>query len=135
MIGLVVATHGELAQGFLDAAALIVGPQERAAALNVRRGEGVDALRSQLEALLGDVGRDADGVLILTDMFGGTPTNVGLTLLEPGRIEILAGVNLPMVLKFFNSRKDKPLTELVSILRDYGRQGVVLASEIVASQE
>lgn len=132
MTGLVIATHADLAQGLLNAAFMIVGPQERAAALCTRREDDLDAIELRLKELVAEVGSDGDGVLVMTDMFGGTPTNVGLSLLDPGRIEILTGVSLPMVLKFFGYRSGRSLADLTVLLKEYARQGVVLVSETVS---
>jgi len=129
MIGLVIVTHADLAQGLLDAATSIVGPQERVAVLCVRRDDAPKAAEARLRQLLAAVGADGDGVMVMTDMFGGTPTNLSLDLLDSHRIEVLTGVNLPMVLKFLSSRLSLSLAELAPLLRDYGRQGVVLVSE------
>src|SRR5512133_1395988 len=134
MIGLVIVTHAALAQGFLAAAQMIVGPQPNACALEVRREESIEELQTRLGQLIAEVGRAGNGVIVLTDMFGGTPTNLGLPFLEAGKVEILAGVNLPMVLKCFSSRNAQPLPDLAAILKDYGRQGVVLISETIADR-
>lgn len=134
MIGLVVVTHGDLAQGLLDAAGMIIGPQAQAAPLAVRREEALETAAERLEQLLARVGSDGDGVIIMTDMFGGTPTNLSLPFCAEGRVEILAGVNLPLLLKFFSSRETRPVAELAAFLRDYGRQGLVLVSEVLAER-
>lgn len=131
MTGLVIVTHGSLAQGFLEAATLIVGPQEQAEVLGLCRSDDPETVRRRLEALIATVGADGDGVLVMTDMFGGTPTNLAQTLLVPGKVEVLAGISLPVLLKFFGRRRQAGLPELASTLRDYGRQGVVLVSELV----
>lgn len=132
MTGLIIVTHGNLAQGFLDAAFMIIGPQDGAAALCTRRDDQPadieEALRNKVAALC----QDGDGVLVMTDIFGGTPTNITLPLLQPGQVEVLTGVNLPMVLKFFSQRAKAPLAELAGLLKVYGQQGVVLVSESIA---
>jgi PTS system mannose-specific IIA component len=132
MTGLIIVTHGDLAQGFLNAAFMIIGPQEGALALCTRRDDPPAAIEAELRKMLFTLGRDDDGVLVMTDIFGGTPTNISLSLLQSGQVEVLTGVNLPMVLKFFSQRAKAPLTELSALLKVYGQQGVVLVSETIA---
>lgn len=131
MIGLLVITHGQLASALLEAAGMIVGPQAKTAAMDVRRDQSPEELRSELAARLHDLGADGDGVLIFTDMFGGTPSNLSVPFLAPGKVEVLSGVNLPMVLKFFSSRDGQPVDRLALTLKDYGRQGIAVASELL----
>lgn len=133
MIGLVIVTHADLAQSLLNAAFMIVGPQEKSLALCTRREDHSDAIEQQLRDLLAAAGSDGDGVLIMTDMFGGTPTNVSLAFLDPGKVDILTGVSLPMVLKFFSYRSAQNLSGLTALLKEHARQGVVLVSETVSA--
>lgn len=132
MTGLIIVTHGDLAQGFLDAAFMIVGPQDRAIALCTGQDDQPADLEDKLRRLVVTVGQDGDGVLVMTDIFGGTPTNISLSLLDVGRVEVLTGVSLPMVLKFFSQRTNAPLAELAAMLKVYAQQGVVLVSETIA---
>ena len=131
MIGLVVATHSKLAQEFLNAAEMIIGPAENVQAVCIRKEDSVEEIRQGILAAVEMVGKDGEGVLIMTDMFGGTPANISLSLLEPRRIEVLTGVNLPMVLKFFNSQEGLSLSELSVMLKAYGQQSISLASEFL----
>ncbi|MBE0503957.1 MAG: PTS system fructose subfamily IIA component [Desulfuromonadales bacterium] len=131
MTGLIIVTHGNLAQGFLDAAFMIIGPQEGAMALCTRRDDQPADMEKELRSMVAALGQDSDGVLVLTDIFGGTPTNIALPLLQPGQVEVLTGVSLPMVLKFFSLRAKAPLAELSGLLKVYGQQGVVLVSESI----
>lgn len=132
MTGLIVVTHGDLAQEFLNAAIMIIGAQEGAMALCTRRDDKPEDIEEELNKMVGLLDRDKDGVLVMTDIFGGTPTNIGLSLIHPGQVEILTGVNLPMVLKFFSLRAKVPLAELAAALKIYAQQGVVLVSETLA---
>ena len=84
---------------------------------------------NEIHAAVTEVGTDKHGVIIVTDMFGGTPANVSMTFLEPQSVEVLTGVNLPMLLKFFNSQENLDLDELAGILKSYGQQSIALASE------
>lgn len=130
MIGLVVATHGPLAESLLATAAMIVGPVAGARAISLSRERSPDELGSLLDLAIGEV--DAgDGVLVVVDMFGGTPANIGMTRLVPGRVDLLTGVNLPMLLKFLSYRERCPLPELAEMLRNHARDGIVLASEVL----
>ena len=129
MTGLVIATHGNLAEEFLFACETIIGTLSPACAVCIRRDDAVEEIRERLEAAVESAGRDGDGVLIMTDMFGGTPANLSLAFLDPGKVEVLTGVNLPMVIKFFNSREGLALHERAALLKAYGQQGITLASD------
>lgn len=131
MIGLVVATHSRLAEEFLRAAEMIIGPVPHARAVCIQPEDSVEAIRSTLLAAIQEVGPNGEGVVIMTDMFGGTPANISLSFLDPEKIEVLTGVNLPMVLKFFNSQEELSLAELAAMLKAYGQQSISLASEFL----
>lgn len=129
MIGLVIATHGNLGKELLTAAQMIIGPVINAASVSVLHESGMEEIRDAISAAVAQVGGDGDGVIIATDMFGGTPANVSMTFLENQSIEVMTGINLPMVLKFFNSQESLSLGELAAILKSYGQQSIALASE------
>lgn len=129
MIGLVIATHSNLAAEFLRASEMIIGPLQQARAVCVCREDSVEAIERALAAAIGEVG--AEGTLIMTDMFGGTPSNVSFAFLGSSRVEVLTGVNLPMVLKFFHCREGLSLAELTGKLKVYGQQGIKSASEFL----
>jgi mannose PTS system EIIA component len=131
MTGLIIATHGRLAEEFLEACTAIIGPPAVARSLTIGREDSVEEIRSRLAAAIKEVGQDGDGVLIMTDMFGGTPANLSLAFLEPGKVEVLTGVNLPMILKFFNLQEGLSLVERAALLKAYGQQGITLASELL----
>jgi len=133
MVGLVVATHGRLAEEFLRAAEAIVGPLERSRAVSIASSSSMDASRAELEEAIRAVD-DGDGVLVLTDMFGGTPANLALTFLD-GHIEVLTGVNLPMLLKLASCRADKMgLQTTAQFIAGYGQKNITLASELLRSR-
>lgn len=134
MIGLVVATHGTLGEALLDTVTMIVGQPVRACAVSLSREQSPDELRTLLGTAINRLDPEGDGVLVAADMFGGTPANIGMTLIAPGRVELVTGVNLPMLLKFFSHRERCPLTELAGQLRDHARDSIVLASEALARQ-
>ncbi len=131
MIGLVVATHSQLAAELIKAAEMIIGPCQNARAVGILREHGVDQIQADIEAAIVAVDADRDGVVIMTDMFGGTPSNISLSFLAPEKVEVITGVNLPMVIKFFNSQEQLSLTELADLLKAYGQQSITLASEFL----
>ncbi len=130
MVGGVIITHGGLAGALVEVARSIAGDLEDVAAIGIKSGDTTDGIRKTLAKAVkaADTG---DGVIIFTDMFGGTPTNVALSLLEEGVVEIMTGVNLPVVLKFAGNRKDKGLKELLLLLREHASKSVVLASDML----
>jgi len=131
MIGVVIFTHAQMGTSLLDAVRMIIGPVAGAAAVAVRREAGIEEMRHELTKALTEVGADVHGAIIMTDMMGGSPSNISTGFLAPGRIEIISGVNLPMLLKFFSSRANLPVAGLALVLRDYGQQGIVLASDLL----
>jgi len=131
MIGLVVATHSQLASELLKAAEMIIGPCRNARPVAILQDHGVEDIRADLEAAIAAVDEDGDGVVVMTDIFGGTPSNISLSFLEPEKTEIITGVNLPMVIKFFNSQEALSLAELAGLLKAYGQQSITLASDFL----
>ena len=135
MIGAVIVTHGRLARELLEATERIVGPTEAIRAVTIDWDDEVSAARRQIEKAI----RSVDGgekVLIFTDMFGGTPTNVSLSFLEPERVEIITGVNLPMLIKLTSLQpSDEPLNEVARQIRERGQKSIYVASEILSSQD
>ncbi|MGQ9484859.1 MAG: PTS sugar transporter subunit IIA [Desulfosoma sp.] len=131
-IGLVVAAHCRVAQEMIKAAELILGHLEGVRAVSMNPDMPVAAMvREVTEAVKEvDVGQ---GVIVLTDLFGGTPSNVALALVGP-RVEVLSGFNLPMLIKFAEVRSTRSLKEAAETLRDYGRRHIALASEILSSR-
>ena len=129
MIGLIVATHGNLGAELLSSTQMIIGPVRNARAVSISPDNSMENIRDAISAAVAEVGTDDNGVIIVTDMFGGTPANVSMTFLEPQAVEVLTGVNLPMLLKFFNSQENLALDELAGILKSYGQQSIALASE------
>jgi PTS system mannose-specific IIA component len=131
MIGLIVTAHGRLAEELLGACEMIVGQQPQVCAVGIGREDDVEQVRDRLQKAIAEVGRDGDGVLILTDMFGGSPANLSLAFLDPGKVEVLTGVNLPMVLKLFGSREELALPDLAAQLKTHGQQSIFQASEFL----
>ena len=132
MKGLVVVTHTTLAEAFLQAAEMILGSLKNAAAVNLEKEDSVETMNRKLSTAIEAVGRDGDGVVVMTDMFGGTPSNISLVFLAVEQVEILTGVNLPMILSFFNAQPDMSLTELATSLSGAAKEGIVLPSALLA---
>ena len=130
MIGVVVVTHGQLAIELVNAAETIVGDLPSFAAVSIGWHEDVQDAREEIATAIGRV-QGPDGVLIATDMFGGTPSNLGITFLEPNRIEVVTGVNLPMLIKAANLRERQDLTEVARLLREHGRNAIWVASDLL----
>jgi len=132
MVGLVVATHGELAAALLRTAEGIVGPVERAVAVSVDARTSVEEARARLATAIHKVGEDGEGVLVLTDMFGGTPANLALTFLEE-QIEVVTGVNLPMLLKLATTRAGG-LAAAAELATTQGQKNITLASALLRAR-
>jgi len=127
MIGILVVTHGRIAEELVGAARTIVGDVPRIAAVSIGWSDDMSAAHDAIERALRETGGDTS--LLLTDMFGGTPTNVSLPFLSP-QVEIVTGVNLPMLIKL-SSRREGALREVARLLRDQGRGAIYVASEIL----
>ena len=131
MIGIVIVTHSQLGEALIDAAEFILGsrPQE-AVSVSIDLNQNADRLREKVAAGIKKVSRD-QGVLILTDMFGGTPSNISYSFLEEGRVEVLSGVNLPVLVHALDNRGKMPLAELAASIETFGRKSITLASSIL----
>jgi len=131
MIGIVIVTHGGLGEALIQTAELVLGdPVDAATAVSVDLKESAEKLRKKIGAGIKTVDQ-GDGVLILTDMFGGTPSNLSLSFLEEGRIDVLTGVNLPVLIRAAKMRKDKSLGELAESIQTYGKKSISLASGVL----
>ena len=130
MVGMLVITHRRLAEEFIATAELIMGKIENCVGLSLDPDLPVNELRQQIDQAMEKV-NDGDGVIVLTDMFGGTPSNLSLSFLNNKGIEVVTGVNLPMLLKLAQSREGHKVDELARIIKDYGRRSISLASEIL----
>jgi PTS system mannose-specific IIA component len=131
MIGIVIVTHANLGDALIDAAAFVLGDRPDATtAISIDINENAAVLRRKINKGIKSVSGH-HGVLILTDMFGGTPSNLSYSFLEEGRIEVLSGVNLPILVKALNDRGKKQLAELVIDLEAFGKKSIGLASSIL----
>jgi PTS system mannose-specific IIA component len=131
MIGIVIVTHRKLADALIDAAEFIVGGNvEAVTPVSIDLNESVDVLRNKIVKGIKQV-KSTEGVLILTDMFGGTPSNLSYSFLDEGHVEVLSGVNLPILIKAIDSRKNSELTKLAECLEEYGKKSISMASGIL----
>lgn len=131
MIGVLVVTHCQLGDALLEAAEFILGERPEAmAAVSIDIKENAEKLRNKIADGIKKLKSD-DGVLILTDMFGGTPSNLSYAFLEEGRIEVISGVNLPILIRAANARKNQSLAELAVNLEAVGKKSISLASAIL----
>ena len=129
-IGVVVVTHGQLATELLNAAEMIVGSLPRFAAVSIGWHDDVSVARLAIGRAIDQVGVGGH-VLLLTDMFGGTPSNLGLTFLEDGRVEVVTGVNLPMLIKLAKAPESRDIGNLAHDLCDHGRTAIRVASDLL----
>jgi mannose PTS system EIIA component len=130
MIGLILVTHGTLAQEFLVAMEHVVGPQQHIHTISIGPRDDMEVRRKEISRAIKDVDT-GEGVIILTDLFGGTPSNLAISFLETGRIEVIAGVNLPMLIRLESARKSMPIDKAVIAARDAGRKYISVASELL----
>ncbi len=131
MIGIVIVTHGRLGEALLEASEFILGGRpEATVAVSIDLNQNVDRLREKVAGAVKKVNRGG-GVLVLTDMFGGTPSNISYSFLEEGRLDVLTGVNLPILVQALTQRERLPLGELAASLETYGRRSITLASGIL----
>lgn len=130
---LLVVTHGRLAEELVQAARTIVGTVEGLDALAIDWNDGIDSIQPRLVEAIRRADRGA-GVVVATDMFGGTPTNLGLALYERGRVEIVTGVNLPMLIKFAGRREALDVVEIAALIAREGRAAIQVASDVLASE-
>ncbi len=130
MIGLVLVTHGRLADEFVRAMVHVVGPQEHVAAIAIGPDDDMEERRADIAAAIEqvDTGR---GVIVLTDLFGGTPSNLAISLMDRGRVEVIAGVNLPMLIRLGSARRAMSVTAAVAAAREAGRKYISVASEVL----
>jgi len=129
-VGVVMVTHYGVGKEFLQAMRLIIPEAPEFPFVSLDPAEPVDQMRSRIQAAIREVDQ-GEGVLILTDMFGGTPSNVALSFLTEHRIEVVTGVNLPMLIKLGSLQDEKPLEELAGFIKEYGQRNISVASEVL----
>ncbi len=133
MIGVLITTHGNLGNELIKAAELIRGSLKGIIHVSIDQTKGVEDLKKEISTAIKklDQGR---GVLILTDLFGGTPSNISLSFLKEGKVEVITGVNLPMLLKLPDIREGMVLKEFAQVVKEYGIKNISLASEILSKK-
>ena len=133
MIGLVLVTHGHLATEFRSALEHVVGSQKNLVTIAIAPDDDMESRRRDIIAAV-DAVETGRGVIVLTDMFGGTPSNLAISVMEPGRIDVVAGMNLPMLIKLASVREDKSLDEAVTSAQEAGRKYITVASRVLAGK-
>ena len=130
MIGMVLETHGRLAIELIGALEHVVGPQDKVAAVCIGPDDDMEERRRQIVDSVAKVD-GGDGVVVLTDMFGGTPSNLAISIMDKAKIEVIAGVNLPMLIKLASARKTEPLAVAVMSAQEAGRKYINIASQLL----
>ena len=133
MIGAIIVTHGSLGEEIIKSAEMIIGQQEKIKSVAIRPEDSEATIRENIAKALNEVD-EGEGVLILTDMFGGTPSNLSLCFFEENRIEVVTGINLPMLIKFSTERRKGTLSEIVSTIKEYGQKHILVASQILKKE-
>ncbi len=133
MIGLVIVTHGGLANEFRAALEHIVGPQKQIATISIGPDDPMEERREDILAAVKKV-NSGDGVVLLTDMFGGTPSNLAISVMEDANVEVIAGVNLPMLIKLASVRDEVPLAKAITKAQEAGRKYISVASQILSAK-
>ena len=133
MIGMVLVTHGRLAEELRRAMEHVVGPQQHVETVCIGPDDDMEHTRADIRASI-DAVDQGDGVVVLTDMFGGTPSNLAISVMNGGTVEVVAGVNLPLLVKLAKVRQEKPLLAAVSEAKDAGRKYINVASQVLQGQ-
>jgi mannose PTS system EIIA component len=133
MIGLVLVTHGRLAVEFVTAMVHVVGPQSAIGTVCIGPDDDMESRRADIAKAIEEVD-DGNGVIVLTDLFGGTPSNLAISLMEAGRIEVIAGINLPMLIRLESARRRMNVVDAVAAAREAGRKYISVASEVLGEQ-
>jgi PTS system mannose-specific IIA component len=133
MIGVLITTHGNLGNELIKSAELIKGPLNNILHICVDQAEDVEDLKKEISNAIKKLDK-GKGVLVLTDLFGGTPSNISLSFMKEGKVEVLTGVNLPMVLKLSEVKEDMTLRDFACIIKNYGEKNIMLASEILSKK-
>ena len=133
MIGLVLVTHGRLATEFVVAMEHVVGPQRAIAPICIGPDDDMESRRADIANAIAEVD-SGRGVIVLTDLFGGTPSNLAISLMKPGNVEVIAGINLPMLIRLEGARRTMNVIDAVAAAREAGRKYISVASEVLGEQ-
>lgn len=131
MIGIIIVTHHSLAKNLKETAEQIVGPLPEIESFSISEQDDVEKVKKSLAAVINTMKKNGLKVMILTDMFGGTPSNISFSFFEPEKVEIISGVNLPMILKLATERQKQSLSELTMYITEYGRKNIFSAIEFL----
>ena len=134
MIGMILVTHGSLAEEFVHAMEHAVGPQNAVATVCIGPSDDMEQRRDEIAASIAKVD-SGSGVIMLTDLFGGTPSNLAISLLERGKVEVIAGINLPMLIRLAGARKTMSVNEAVDAAKEAGRNYITVASEFLGEAD
>ena len=134
MIGVVLVTHGRLANEFIAALEHIIGPQEHMASICIESDDDIDTCRADIMSAVATVDT-GNGVILLTDMFGGTPSNLAISVMEQAKVEVVAGINLPMLIKLATARDEGTLQEIAACAQEAGRKYINVASTLLADRD
>lgn len=134
MIGMVLVTHGRLAEEFRAALEHVVGAQEQVETICIGPDDDMEKRRADIVEAIRKV-ESGQGVVLLTDMFGGTPSNLAISLLEKDKVEVVAGINLPMLIRLATERNKKPLAEAISSAQEAARKYISIASQVLAGSD
>ena len=132
MIGLILVTHGRLAEEFVSAMEHVVGPQTAVATICIGPSDDMEKRRDEIAAAIAEVD-SGKGAIVLTDLFGGTPSNLAISLLDEGRVEVIAGFNLPLLIRLAGARKAMDVAAAVAAARDAGKNYITIASEFLSA--
>ncbi|OCC22638.1 PTS fructose transporter subunit IIA [Croceicoccus estronivorus] len=133
MIGMILVTHGRLADEFVHAMEHVVGEQSAVVTVCIGPNDDMEARRAEIRRAIREVD-SGEGAIILTDLFGGTPSNLAISLMEAGKVEVIAGINLPMLIRLAGARKAMTITDAVAAARDAGRNYITVASEFLGQE-
>lgn len=133
MIGIVLVSHGEIASAFKKAVEHVVGAQEQFQTICIEADDDMERRREDIVNAIKEV-NTGQGVVVVTDMFGGTPSNLAISLMEPGNIEIIAGMNLPMLIKLAKVRESKEMSVVLSCSSEAGKKYINVASQVLAGK-
>ncbi|MEM7168726.1 MAG: PTS sugar transporter subunit IIA [Pseudomonadota bacterium] len=134
MIGMVLVTHGHLANEFMNALEHVVGPQEKVCTVCIGPDDDMEQRRQEIIDCVNET-NDGDGVVLLTDMFGGTPSNLAISVIDKGPVEVIAGINLPMLIKLAGLRSGTSLGDAVAQAQEAGRKYINVASQLLAAEK
>ncbi|MCR9212747.1 MAG: PTS sugar transporter subunit IIA [Proteobacteria bacterium] len=133
MIGMVLVTHGRLAEEFVAATEHVVGPQTQVRAISIGPDDDMEQRRQDILAAVAEV-ESGSGVILLTDMFGGTPSNLAISVMEKANVEVIAGINLPMLIKLASLRGEDDMENAVAAAQESGRKYINVASHLLADK-